>query len=556
MGSALGSAWRALARDGGVARRQLVAYAALEVVERVASVAVAWAFVSNAAREPAFAWGAALALGGVFAARASVRVVLVSRVHAALHLGATDALLAGDVLAPTPIPEADAEASVLEGVTAGEVLLVGAAGGGVASLLASVVLLAAAVALLPLRAIVLGGVALAAGGVVVAGGQKLAERAAERSWAAYVPVLDGLVTGVAARLEIVGNGADERFRRARVAAVAAWRRRVVGFDVLLAVASRVPLLAAAAAVALIVALDARARGELDGTTWAHAAVFAAALPSFAALGRALLEARRQSTRFAPLAKLLEAAPRRALAAGGAAPGPAPDELRCERVTFRYAGAAALALDDVSVVWRRGQLLTIAGRNGSGKSTLLRVLLGVGAPERGAVRVDGVALADLDDASWRARVAYLPQRPFLVDRETVAASFALLGDVSPEEARRALSRVGLGGIVELDRLVGSLSVGQRQRVALARVLAADKPVVLLDEPDANLDAEGARAVVRLVRELADEGRTVAVAAHTPELVAEGDVVVALSDGRVVDDDRQGRASSSREANAPRRVGSRG
>ena len=92
--------------------------------------------------------------------------------------------------------------------------------------------------------------------------------------------------------------------------------------------------------------------------------------------------------------------------------------------------------------------------------------------------------------------------------------------------------------------------------MARVLAADKPVVLLDEPDANLDAEGARAVVRLVRELADEGRTVAVAAHTPELVAEGDVVVALSDGRVVDDDRQGRASSSREANAPRRVGSRG
>jgi ATP-binding cassette subfamily C protein CydD len=167
---------------------------------------------------------------------------------------------------------------------------------------------------------------------------------------------------------------------------------------------------------------------------------------------------------------------------------------------------------------------------------LRLLLGVARTASGAVTVDGVDLFDLDLHAWRRRVAYLPQRPYVPERATVREAVRLIvHDASDEQVRDALTRTGLWSALAahapddpLDTRTGTLSVGERQRLALARMLCQRSAVVLLDEPDANLDADGIALVARLVRELAPE-RMVAVAAHTPELVRQGDLRVELAEG---------------------------
>jgi ABC-type transport system involved in cytochrome bd biosynthesis fused ATPase/permease subunit len=187
------------------------------------------------------------------------------------------------------------------------------------------------------------------------------------------------------------------------------------------------------------------------------------------------------------------------------------------------------------------VLVLQGRNGSGKSTLLRLLLGLARPLSGAITVGGADLFDLDLDAWRRSVAFLPQRPYVPERATVREAIGLLvRDASDDEMRASLTRVGLWAALAahapdpLETRVGTLSVGERQRLALARMLCQPSAVVLLDEPDANLDAEGIALVARLVRELSQD-RMVAVAAHTPALLAVAEQIVALSEGRVVRDD---------------------
>jgi ABC-type transport system involved in cytochrome bd biosynthesis fused ATPase/permease subunit len=184
----------------------------------------------------------------------------------------------------------------------------------------------------------------------------------------------------------------------------------------------------------------------------------------------------------------------------------------------------------------GKSLLVVGPNGSGKSTLLRLLLALHAPSSGGVLVAGLDVFSLDLCAWRGRAAYLGQRPYLVDRASVRETIATLApSASDDDMRRALERFELWSELEkkapsdpLSVTIGALSVGQRQRVALARVLAQDAQIIVLDEPDANLDAAGVAIMADVVRDLA-RSRMVAVAAHTPELAAAGDVVVRLDRG---------------------------
>jgi ABC-type transport system involved in cytochrome bd biosynthesis fused ATPase/permease subunit len=215
------------------------------------------------------------------------------------------------------------------------------------------------------------------------------------------------------------------------------------------------------------------------------------------------------------------------------------------VSFRYDGAAADGADvlrEVSFQWTGGHLLALSGANGSGKSTCLRLLLALAAPRAGAIRVDGVDLADLDADAWRARIAFLPQRPYLPPRSSIRAAVRFLAaEASDDRIRRALDRVGLtaalnrDGADPLEVSVDTLSVGQRQRVALARMLCRDAALFLLDEPEANLDRAGIELVADLVRELARD-HMVIVAAHTPELLGLAGHVVVLDAGRVVRDEK--------------------
>ncbi|MDH6141511.1 ATP-binding cassette subfamily C protein CydCD [Kitasatospora sp. GP30] len=227
-----------------------------------------------------------------------------------------------------------------------------------------------------------------------------------------------------------------------------------------------------------------------------------------------------------------------LPSAGAVPAPSLEgaSLVIDGVTVCYPGRVEPAVDGADFSVAAGRTVALTGPSGAGKSTLLAVLLGFVAPSAGAVTVvaaDGRAypLGSLDLASWRAQIAWVPQRPHLF-AGTVAENVRLARpEASDAQVADALRAVGALGFAAPDTVLGEggtgLSAGQRQRLALARALLADRPLVLLDEPTANLDAESEAAVVDAVRALAaDPRRTVLLVAHRPALLALAEERVAV------------------------------
>jgi ATP-binding cassette subfamily C protein CydD len=181
----------------------------------------------------------------------------------------------------------------------------------------------------------------------------------------------------------------------------------------------------------------------------------------------------------------------------------------------------------------GAVTVLTGPNGSGKSTAVQALLGLVEPERGEVRVAGTPVSSLDRSAWWAQVAWLPQHPVLVPG-TLDENLRLIGEVVDLEQSCAATgfdevlavlpdgwntRVGSGGT--------GLSLGQRQRLALTRVLATRRPVLVLDEPTAHLDDASERTVLDSLRSLAAAGRTVVVVGHRPTVLAAADRVIEVS-----------------------------
>ncbi|MEU5210968.1 thiol reductant ABC exporter subunit CydD [Streptomyces sp. NPDC020742] len=225
-----------------------------------------------------------------------------------------------------------------------------------------------------------------------------------------------------------------------------------------------------------------------------------------------------------------------LPTAGTAPAPEGTALAVEDLVVRYPGRAADSLPATSFAVRPGETVALVGPSGAGKSTLLSVLLGFTAPAEGRVLVDGRDLAAISPDSWRQRIAWVPQQPHLF-AGTIAENVRLARpDAGPAAVRTALADAGALDFVEalpdgLETRLGEagagLSAGQRQRLALARAFLADRPILLLDEPTANLDGETEEAVVAAVRRLA-EGRTVLLVVHRPALLSVADRVVRLPD----------------------------
>ncbi len=217
------------------------------------------------------------------------------------------------------------------------------------------------------------------------------------------------------------------------------------------------------------------------------------------------------------------------------PDPSRSALRVEQLEVWYPGRALPALHDVTLAVGPGEVVAITGPSGCGKSTLFAVLLGLAPTFSGSVKVGESDLADLDPDAWRAQVAWVPQRPHLF--ACSIADNVRLGrpGATDDEVRCALADAGLDRVVArlpegVETRLGhdgtGLSAGERQRVALARAFLRNAPLLLLDEPTANLDGRTEENVLAAVGRLMT-GRTVVIVAHRPSLLALADRVVDLT-----------------------------
>jgi iron complex transport system ATP-binding protein len=205
-------------------------------------------------------------------------------------------------------------------------------------------------------------------------------------------------------------------------------------------------------------------------------------------------------------------------------------------------ARRLVLNDVSLALSSGHLVALVGPNGAGKTTLLRALAGL-VPSEGAIEVGGAALSSLTLRERARRFAYLPQG-HIVHWPLPARDIVALGRyphgatdparLTPKDTEAVLRAMQATDVMEFsERSVTELSGGERSRVALARVLAVEAPVILADEPTASLDPRHQFDVMKSLRAAADKGVLVIVVTHDLGLAARfADTVLVLSDGRLV------------------------
>lgn len=222
----------------------------------------------------------------------------------------------------------------------------------------------------------------------------------------------------------------------------------------------------------------------------------------------------------------------------AAGGPLP----LEACALRFAYGERVVLDGVSLALSAGEMLGVIGPNGSGKSTLLRLLSGVRAPLAGEVRVWGRRLADLSRRALGRTIAVVPQEtsiefPFsvtevvLMGRSPHLSGFALESERDVQVAHEAMRRTGVLDLAR--RAVHELSGGERQRVILARALAQEADILLLDEPAAFLDIRHQVELYDLLQDLQDEGKSIITVLHDLNLAAlYCDRVALLKAGRVM------------------------
>ena len=240
--------------------------------------------------------------------------------------------------------------------------------------------------------------------------------------------------------------------------------------------------------------------------------------------------------FRRLEALLAAHPERDPALSRVAPQGA---LALRDVVAVAPGRAEPILKGVSVAVPQGTVTVVLGPSGSGKSTLARCMLGIWPDVSGEVLIDGLPIAGWDRNELGPYVGYLPQDVELFEG-SIAENIARFGEVSPEKVIAAARSAGLHEMIlrfpkGYDTPIGEaghlLSGGQRQRIGLARAMYGDPVLVVLDEPNANLDDVGEAALVRAVQELKVKGCTVFLITHRPGIVAVADRVLVLRNGVV-------------------------
>ena len=212
----------------------------------------------------------------------------------------------------------------------------------------------------------------------------------------------------------------------------------------------------------------------------------------------------------------------------------------EGVSFAPANAPSLVLVNVSFQIQPGEMIGIIGPSGAGKSTLLRLMVGIWKPNSGTVRLDGANVYSWERADFGRHVAYQPQ-----DTELFAGTvrnnicrFAVNADdgdivraAQAAGAHELILRLPKGYDTDLGEAGVVLSAGQRQRVGLARTLYGDPKIVVLDEPNANLDADGEAALLKAIEGVKARGATIVLVSHKPSIFGSADKLMVLRHGQV-------------------------
>jgi ATP-binding cassette subfamily C exporter for protease/lipase/ATP-binding cassette subfamily C protein EexD len=249
--------------------------------------------------------------------------------------------------------------------------------------------------------------------------------------------------------------------------------------------------------------------------------------------KVLSEARAAHARLTDLARDFEGGEPRV-----SMPAPA-GRLTAENISFRVPGNETPVLANIAFALAPGEALAVVGPSAAGKSTLARVLTGVWAPSTGRVRLDGVDMAYWPREELGPHIGYVPQDVELFDG-TVADNIARLDQVDSQRVVAAAQRANAHEMIltlpqGFDTPVGEqgsrLSPGQRQRIALARALYGNPQLVVLDEPNSNLDGAGEVALAHAMSALHAAGVTTVVITHRPSLIAHVDKVMVLGAGRI-------------------------
>jgi len=216
------------------------------------------------------------------------------------------------------------------------------------------------------------------------------------------------------------------------------------------------------------------------------------------------------------------------------------QLDVKQVTVVPPGDQQAALKSISFSVSPGQAVGVIGASGAGKSTLARALTGVWRPAGGKIRLDGAALDQFEPTVLGQHVGYLPQRVQLFDG-TITENIARLAEqpdpqavvaaAQKADAHEMILKLPDGYDTRVSATGGRLSGGQMQRIGLARAMYGDPVILVLDEPNSNLDNEGSEAVNKAIRGFKADGKSILIMAHRPAAIKECDLLLMLDGGTV-------------------------
>ncbi|BDM24243.1 type I secretion system permease/ATPase [Pseudomonas sp. LRP2-20] len=247
------------------------------------------------------------------------------------------------------------------------------------------------------------------------------------------------------------------------------------------------------------------------------------------------------------------------------PLPAPEgQIQVENLIVAPPGAKAAVIRNISFVVPAGSIVGIVGPSAAGKSTLVRALMGIWPPQHGVVRLDGADIASWDKQALGPYVGYLPQDIELFEG-SISDNIARFDKVDPQKVVHAAQMAGVHEMILMlpdgyDTVIGSdginLSGGQRQRIGLARALYGNPRLIVLDEPNSNLDDVGERALGVALQKLKETGATVFIVSHRPNILTRLDRVLVMAGGTVSmygERDRVIAELAAQQAKAQQRVG---